>query len=169
MQTIKKAAQAVSQALPVKAEPTNKTAQSQPAASKPTGISLPKSNGDVSNTAPRTPRTPADEAIAFFSGSEASADGTLLQVWELSLEDDGGPSYEKSVSCHAQRLRNADWLHSQYIRLPPPVRPYILRISLSPGSVATRNGILKTDFPLDGGAFERAVWKERKLPTDVSK
>lgn len=108
MQSIKKAAQAVSQALPLKTETTKKTAQPQPTASKPAGISLPKSTGDVFTTAPRTPRTPADEAIAFFSGSEASADGSLLQVWELSLEDDGGPSYEKSVGVHARRLFSAD-------------------------------------------------------------
>ena len=90
MQTIKKAAQAVSQAIPA----------------KPTSISLPKSNGNSITTAnnqktPRTPATPADEAIAFFSGAGESSDGKgkpLLQVWELSLEDDGGPSYEKSVS-----------------------------------------------------------------------
>lgn len=84
METIKKAAEAVTQALP----------------NKPAGISLPKANGKSfeSNQAARTPRTPADEAIAFFSGSDTSKDGSLLQVWELSLEDDGGPSYEKSVS-----------------------------------------------------------------------
>lgn len=84
MQTVKKAAQAVTRALPT----------------KPAGISLPKTNGNSfdNSNATRTPRTPADEAIAFFSGTEASKDGSLLQVWELSLEDDGGPSYEKSVS-----------------------------------------------------------------------
>jgi glycogen debranching enzyme len=84
MQTIKKAAQAVAQALP----------------SKPESISLPKTNANSldNGIATRTPRTPADEAIAFFSGTETSKDGSLLQVWELSLEDDGGPSYEKSVS-----------------------------------------------------------------------
>lgn len=107
---------------------------------------------------PRTPRTPADEAIAFFSdsgptdGDSTKSSDSVVQIWELELEDDGCPSFEK-----------------RYIRLPPPTKPYILRISLSAGSVATRGGVLKTDFPLDGGKFERGSWKERKLGEDVTK
>lgn len=144
----------------------------------PDSISLPKppSNGfaaaDQSTTTttsssaagkktPRTPRTPADEAITFFSTksetSSQSADksdesSNVIQIWELALEDDGGPSDAK-----------------RYIRLPPPTTPYILRIVLAPGSVATRNGKLKTDFPLDGGAFKRGEWKERSLGDDVTR
>jgi hypothetical protein len=44
---------------------------------------------------PKTPKTPQDEAIAFFSGD---GDGEPVQVWELLLEDDGGPSAAKAVS-----------------------------------------------------------------------
>lgn len=33
----------------------------------------------------------------------------------------------------------------------------------------TRNGVLKSDFPIDGGVFARDQWKEKKLPSDVSK
>lgn len=42
----------------------------------------------------KTPKTPQDEAIAFFS---SGADGQPVQVWELWLEDDGGPASDKSV------------------------------------------------------------------------
>lgn len=108
------------------------------------------SSNKKSVATPRTPRTPANEAIAYFSSDDNTQD--TVQIWELHLEDDGGPNNARS-----------------YIRLPPPTTPYILRISLSPGSVATRNGVLKSDFPIDGGAFERGSWKERKLPSDVNK
>lgn len=45
----------------------------------------------------------------------------------------------------------------------------MLRFSILPGSECTRNGVLKSDFPVDGGAFQRGVWSERKLPSDLSK
>jgi glycogen debranching enzyme len=57
----------------------------------------------------------------------------------------------------------------QYIRLPPPIKPYILRISIQPGTACSLNGVLKSDFPMDGGIFVRDDWKEKKLPTDISK
>ncbi|ORY30247.1 putative glycogen debranching enzyme [Naematelia encephala] len=118
----------------------------------PGSIKLPSSNGHSNAPAAsgqKTPKTPQDEAIAFFSSGEDSAP---VQVWELWLEDDGGPGQGKD-----------------YIRLPPPTRPYVLRLSLHPGTPVTRAGVLKSDFPMDGGAFERGVWKERKLPEDISK
>ncbi|EIW71077.1 hypothetical protein TREMEDRAFT_37541 [Tremella mesenterica DSM 1558] len=111
------------------------------------------SNGNGYHSIPqglRTPKTPQDEAVAFFSSTEAG--GEPVQVWELGLEDDGGPGENKS-----------------YIRLPAPVRPYVLRLSLQPGTACTRNGVLKSDFPIDGGVFDRKSWSERKLPSDVSK
>lgn len=62
------------------------------------------------------------------------------------------------------------WLtYTQYIRLPPPFKPYVLRFTLQPGTDVTRNGVLKSDFPMDGGAFKRDDWKERKLPSNLSK
>lgn len=81
---------------------------------RPTPISMPVHNGDArphnaGPLTPRTPKTPQDEAIAFFSGDH---DGTPVQVWELTLEDDGGPGEGKTVShgstpscplTHAQR------------------------------------------------------------------
>jgi len=57
----------------------------------------------------------------------------------------------------------------QYIRLPAPSKPFVLRFSIHPGSRCAQNGVLKSDFPVDGGVFERGVWKERKLPSDPSK
>ena len=46
----------------------------------------------------RKPKTPQDEAVAFFSGSGTADGETSVQVWELWLEDDGGPGGDKSVS-----------------------------------------------------------------------
>jgi hypothetical protein len=51
---------------------------------------------------------------------------------------------------------------AQYIRLPPAVVPYILRVSLEAGTPASRNGVFKTNFPLDGGVFDRNNFAERK-------
>ncbi|OCF71062.1 glycogen debranching enzyme [Kwoniella mangroviensis CBS 8886] len=119
---------------------------------KPTSIQIPLTNGTTAaatTTGVKTPKTPQDEAIAFFSGG---SDGRPVQVWELALEDDGGPGEGKD-----------------YIRLPPPTRPYVLRFSIRPGTNVTRNGVLKSDFPMDGGEFKRGDWKERRLPTDLSK
>jgi hypothetical protein len=41
-------------------------------------------------------KTPQDEAIAYFSSADGGAKETI-QVWELWLEDDGGPAASKSV------------------------------------------------------------------------
>ncbi|KAI0046033.1 glycoside hydrolase family 133 protein [Auriscalpium vulgare] len=102
------------------------------------------------NTA-KTPRTPADEGIAFFESDIGSSEGPV-RVYELPLEPDGGPSKNR-----------------EYIRLPPALVPYILRVSLEAGTPASRNGVFKTNFPLDGGKFDRNRFSERRLPTDVSK
>lgn len=50
----------------------------------------------------------------------------------------------------------------QYLRLPPPVEPYVLRISLEPGTAASKAGVIKTNFPLDGAPFERANFRQIK-------
>lgn len=65
---------------------------------KPTGIAIPSSsNGDghIVQTSVKTPKTPQDEAIAFFSGE---GDGGAVEVYELLLEDDGSPGQGKDVS-----------------------------------------------------------------------
>lgn len=65
----------------------------------PSSIKMPEqsTNGHHSSSTNgvKTPKTPQDEAIAFFS---SGADGQPVQVWELWLEDDGGPEASKSVS-----------------------------------------------------------------------
>ena len=61
-------------------------------------------------------------------------------------------------SCIVQR---ADISFNKYIRLPPACTPYILRVSLEAGTPASKNGIFKTNFPLDGGLFTRDRFAER--------
>ncbi|KAG9123786.1 hypothetical protein FRC07_013965 [Ceratobasidium sp. 392] len=115
----------------------------------PPPVSLPK---ERYADAPKTPgpKTPADEAIDFFESTER---GTKhINVYELKLEEDGGPNRERS-----------------YTRLPPAYTPYVLRVTIDAGSPASRNGVFQTNFPLDGGQFDRNRFVERKLPTDFSK
>lgn len=50
----------------------------------------------------------------------------------------------------------------QYIRLPPAYVPYILRVSIDAGTPASKNGVFKTNFPLDGGTFGRDRFAKRK-------
>jgi glycogen debranching enzyme len=76
----------------------------------PKGLKLPTSGSITSNpTTPgggggaKTPKTPQDEALAYFS-SEESHTGEPVQVWELWLEDDGGPDERKSVSWSVSHL-----------------------------------------------------------------
>lgn len=122
---IKKAAQAIKKDEPTpapastSAQPTpvptpaktSASAQAAPPAkaktsAPPTSIQIPapsankSSNGHANGNGTgasglKTPKTPQDEAIAFFS---SGADGQPVQVWELWLEDDGGPGDNKSVS-----------------------------------------------------------------------
>ena len=60
-------------------------------------------------------------------------DTTLINVYRLELEADGSLSREK-----------------QYIRLPSPVNPYILRFNIRAGSIASHRGVLYTNYPIDG-------------------
>jgi glycogen debranching enzyme len=112
----------------------------------------------------KTPKTPADEGIDFFE-TVATKDSTI-QVYELKLDPDGAPSKEKSV-CMFYALciccsEHPSTLRFQYIRLPPPYVPYVLRISLDAGTPASRNGVFKTNFPINGGVFDRHRFEERK-------
>ncbi|KAF9218130.1 hypothetical protein BS17DRAFT_722188, partial [Gyrodon lividus] len=101
--------------------------------------------------APSTPKTPADEGKEFFLGPRSEREQPI-RVYELGLDPDGGPNNQRS-----------------YIRLPPAYTPYILRVSLDAGTPASKNGVFKTNFPLDGGAFERDKYAERTLPTNLTK
>ncbi|KAL1753858.1 glycoside hydrolase family 13 protein [Schizophyllum commune] len=109
------------------------------------------SNSPITPKTPKTPKTPADEGLEFFQ-SAVGANEAPLHVYELKLDVDGGPSKDRS-----------------YIRLPPAYVPYILRVSIDAGMPASRNGVFKTNFPLDGGKFDRDRFAERKLPTVLSK
>ena len=64
-----------------------------------------------------------------------------IVVYELKLEQDGSPGKEK-----------------KYIRLPPPVKPYILRFSLEIGSLASRQGVLYTNCPQGKEEFQRSKY-----------
>lgn len=63
--------------------------------SKPS-MSIPK-EGFAPSSSIKTPKTPADEGIEFFE-SAAVHGGAPIQVYELRLDPDGGPSKELSVS-----------------------------------------------------------------------
>ncbi|KAF8478259.1 glycoside hydrolase family 13 protein [Gautieria morchelliformis] len=98
-----------------------------------------------------TLKTPADEGIAFFESSRLPEEEPV-RVYELQLDPDGGPSKDRA-----------------YIRLPPPYRPYILRVALDAGTPASKNAVLKTNFPLHGGKFARDKFVEKTLPNNFSK
>ncbi|GLB41961.1 putative glycogen debranching enzyme, glucanotransferase domain [Lyophyllum shimeji] len=120
-------------------------------------VHIPKSKSTHSSspashpTTPVTPKTPADEGIEFFESSSRPGEAPI-RAYELRLDTDGGPHKDRS-----------------YIRLPPAYVPYILRVSIDAGTPAAHNGVFKTNFPLDGGAYGRDRFAQRKLPTDYSK
>jgi hypothetical protein len=76
------------------------TAASSERRAAPSGLRLPSTGSPAqASQGQRTPKTPQDEAISFFS---KDYDGEPVQVWELELEDDGGPGQGKSVGRHVQ-------------------------------------------------------------------
>ncbi|KAK0522150.1 bifunctional 4-alpha-glucanotransferase/amylo-alpha-1,6-glucosidase [Tilletia horrida] len=99
----------------------------------------------ASNATPKVAPAPA----------KVSAPETPITVHELKLEEDGSPAASKS-----------------YVRLPAPYpHPYVLRFTIDAGTIASRDGVLYTNFP---GAEAKGVFKRDKfyahpLPTDVSK
>ncbi|GAA5998308.1 hypothetical protein JCM5350_002093 [Sporobolomyces pararoseus] len=107
---------------------------------KPSGPSKPTSVGS----------TPAAKNV--MKSTSTSTSNEQLVVYNVVLEDDGSPAQAKTL-----------------LRLPPPVTPYVLRITIDAGTAASRNGVLHTNFPLDGKPFERERWSQVKLPQDFSK
>ncbi|OCH93668.1 glycoside hydrolase family 13 protein [Obba rivulosa] len=107
--------------------------------------------GKHSPKTPKTPKTPADEGIDFFESAFKEGDKPI-NVYLLQLDPDGGPNKDRA-----------------YVRLPPAYKPYVLRVYLDAGTPASKNGVFKTNFPLDGGVFARDRFAERKLPTNFSK
>ncbi|KAF5336183.1 hypothetical protein D9611_006214 [Ephemerocybe angulata] len=125
---------------------------------KPGSINVKNLKGNSSNSssrsstpAPLTPKTPAEEGLDFFGGA-VKAGEEPIRVYELRLGADGGPSKDL-----------------EYVRLPPAYTPYILRVSIEAGTPASKNGVFKTNFPLDGKTFARERLSERTLPQDFSK
>jgi glycogen debranching enzyme len=77
-----------------KLDPTAKSDTTSNGHGKPTGIDIPSSDGHTAQPSLKTPKTPQDEAIAFFSGK---GDGEAVDVYELWLEHDGSPGQGKDV------------------------------------------------------------------------
>jgi hypothetical protein len=126
------------------------TTISFPMSSKPSLSIPPPSESSFNPSAtPKTPRTPADEALTYFT-SPTTSTSSPVRVFELPLEPDGGPNKERS-----------------YVRLPPAYEPYVLRVVLEAGTAASRNGVFKTNFPLDGGVFERNKFVERRYVAET--
>jgi glycogen debranching enzyme len=128
-------------------------------------VAIPKRSGSKSSSSqsspvtPKTPKTPADEGIEFF---ESYRGETPIQVYELRLESDGAPHKDRSVSTCSLRVSPSLKSSRQYIRLPPACVPYILRVSIDAGTPAAKNGVFKTNFPLDGGKFGRDKFTKRE-------
>jgi len=93
--------------------PTTMTISESLSKAVPTGLKIPKtangSKAELTTPGPKTPKTPQDEALAFFSEEKHS--GEKVQVWELWLEDDGGPGENKSVSARSCRIRPLTAVH----------------------------------------------------------
>ncbi|KAG8949849.1 hypothetical protein FRC04_008152 [Tulasnella sp. 424] len=130
------------------ASSTDDAGKSKPKPALPPKVDIPVPSAADHASAPKTP---ADEAIDFFESAPLPGDAPI-QVYELKLEEDGGPNKSKA-----------------YTRLPPPYRPYILRVTLDAGTPPCKNGVFYTNFPLDGGKFDRSKFVERKLPSIFSK
>ena len=64
-----------------------------------TGVSIPADGYpvDTDSKTPKTPKTPADEGIEFFESSSVAGQAPI-RVYELKLDDDGGPNKDLSVS-----------------------------------------------------------------------
>ncbi|KAI5477588.1 glycogen debranching enzyme, glycoside hydrolase family 13 protein [Pseudohyphozyma bogoriensis] len=93
-----------------------------------------------------TSKTPAVDAFVDIDPLDE------VTVYSVTLEDDGSPAKDKS-----------------YLRLPPPFKPYILRITIDAGTAASKKGVLYTNFPLDGSDFVRSRYHTTNLPQDFSK
>lgn len=113
------------------------------------------------------PRHPASTAIGSHDDE--------VTVYAVALEDNGDPKHGKTVrtalprplailqpdpasgpaSARCSPSLTLAFERTQLLRLPPPSNPYVLRITIDAGTKASRNGVLHTNFPLDGGKFER--------------
>ncbi|GAA5876001.1 hypothetical protein JCM3774_002310 [Rhodotorula dairenensis] len=106
------------------------------------------------STQPQKRANPTDSLAATLeNGVEHAQDGGKeVLVYLVTLDNNGNPQQGKTL-----------------LRLPPPTTPYVLRITIDAGTAASRNGVLHTNFPLEGGAFERNKYAQVALPQDFSK
>ncbi|KAK6344089.1 hypothetical protein TWF696_007736 [Orbilia brochopaga] len=74
------------------------------------------------------------------------------KVYLLKLDDSGTPD-----------------VNGTYVRLPPPIDPYTLRISIEGTSSITREGSLWINVPEKGETFYRDKFREHKLTPDFTK
>ncbi|GAA5827939.1 hypothetical protein JCM11251_005656 [Rhodosporidiobolus azoricus] len=106
---------------------------------------------DSTTTSPATPTKPVNQLDSSTSTTNGSDHDDLI-VYAVTLQDDGSPQPGKTL-----------------LRLPPPTKPYVLRITIDAGTAASREGVLRTNFPLHGGEFEREKYSEVVLPQDFNK
>ncbi|GAA5995706.1 hypothetical protein JCM11641_007270, partial [Rhodosporidiobolus odoratus] len=133
--------------------PPKKTARkvSQPV-TKPPPVPTPSAAKSTSPSPTSTQNKPQTPAATLTAKPIEIAQGELI-VYAVTLSDDGSPQEGK-----------------QLLRLPPPVKPYVLRITIDPGTAASRQGVLRTNFPLNPtDEFERDKFGEVGLPQDFSK
>lgn len=71
-----------------------KDAKKHPEGVVPPKVDIPKPTAADRASAPKTP---ADEAIDFFESAPLPGDAPI-QVYELKLEEDGGPNKDRAVS-----------------------------------------------------------------------
>jgi glycogen debranching enzyme len=112
----------------------------------------PVSSAGSSPTITKTPKTPADEGIAFFESAIRHGEAPI-RVYELPLEPDGGASKSREVQTKDKYCTATLTIFIKYIRFPPADTPYILRVSFEVGTPTSRSGISKPDFPFDGGVL----------------
>ncbi|KAJ7623337.1 glycoside hydrolase family 13 protein [Roridomyces roridus] len=103
---------------------------------------------------------PKRSASASKSASSSSSTSPIEPKTPKTPADEGIEFFQSSVAPGETPIQPDGAPHKDrsYIRLPPAYVPYILR-----------NGVFKTNFPLDGGKFGRDKFTKRKLPTDFSK
>ncbi|KAE8221765.1 hypothetical protein CF319_g4920 [Tilletia indica] len=128
------------------------------AATVPSKVPSMKSNNKTARqngTAAPAPAAKQAASKAAPTSNKVPSIEAPVTVYELKLEEDGSPASSKS-----------------YVRLPAPhPQPYILRFTLDAGTLASRDGVLYTNFPSPEaqGVFERSKFYAHPLPTDVSK
>jgi len=74
------------------------TTTSDPIDHSQLSITIPESQ--VSLLEPSTPKTPADEGLDFFASTPSQGE-SLIRVYELRLDPDGGPNNDCQVSVPA--------------------------------------------------------------------